>query len=168
MMIAHDRLDRGKRIVWLAEQGKQDEFILVFIPGGPGRNQREDDFSHLGFALDSRDAVGVLAARARGEGILEWEPRDEPYPVGYYCGIKDPDGNFVEFSYGQPLGRAHSPRLDVTGRRHGAELTLGFSDALFHHPRVAATINYGAASGSARTAASVSSTMALARSTKHA
>ena len=21
-----------------------------------------------------------------------------------YCGIRDPDGNYVEFSYGQPLG----------------------------------------------------------------
>ncbi|MCZ6873564.1 MAG: VOC family protein, partial [bacterium] len=23
---------------------------------------------------------------------------------GYYCGVRDPDGNMVEFSYGQPLG----------------------------------------------------------------
>jgi len=24
--------------------------------------------------------------------------------VGYYCGVLDPDGNRVEFSFGQPLG----------------------------------------------------------------
>jgi len=33
-----------------------------------------------------------------------WPPRDEPFPVGYYCGLRDPNGNYVEFSYGQPLG----------------------------------------------------------------
>ena len=104
LRIVHDRLDRGNRVVWLAELGKEKEFILVFIPGGPRRDQSSDDFSHLGFALDSREAVDEIAAHAREDGIIEWEPRDEPYPVGYYCGVKDPDGNFVEFSFGQPLG----------------------------------------------------------------
>jgi hypothetical protein len=28
---------------------------------------------------------------------------EEPYPVSYYCGIRDPDGNFVG-GFGQPLG----------------------------------------------------------------
>ena len=48
----------------------------------------------------------LAAAQERGpeEGCLVWAARDEPYPVGYYCGLRDPDGNFVEFSYGQPLG----------------------------------------------------------------
>ena len=32
--LVHDRLDQGRRIVWLAERGKEDDFILVFIPGG--------------------------------------------------------------------------------------------------------------------------------------
>ena len=104
MHVTHDRTDKGKRIVWLAEPGRETDFIVVLIPGGPGRNQIESDFSHLGFALASKAAVDSIADRARASGILEWEPRQEPYPVGYYCGIRDPDGNFVEFSYGQPLG----------------------------------------------------------------
>lgn len=108
MRIVHDRFSGGKRIVWLAERGREEEFILVLIPGGPGRDQSSEDFSHLGFALESQSAVDAIAERARNEGILEWEPRQEPYPVGYYCGIKDPDGNFVEFSYGQPLGPGSS------------------------------------------------------------
>ncbi len=104
MRLTHDRVSDGKRIVWLAEPGKENEFIVVLIPGGPGRNQNSSDFSHLGFALESKEAVDAIADEARAEGILEWEPRQEPYPVGYYCGIRDPDGNFVEFSFGQPLG----------------------------------------------------------------
>jgi len=104
MTVIHDRQAGEKRIVWLAEPGREKSFILVLIPGGPGRDQAEGDFSHLGFALPSRTAVDDIAERARAQGILEWQPRQEPYPVGYYCGIRDPDGNFVEFSYGQPLG----------------------------------------------------------------
>lgn len=104
LKISHDRVSHGKRIVWLAEEGREKEFIMVLLPGGPGRNQVDDDFSHLGFALESREAVDQLSQKARAEGLLIWEPQDDPYPVGYYCGVKDPDGNFVEFSYGQPLG----------------------------------------------------------------
>ncbi|MDE0952330.1 MAG: VOC family protein [Halioglobus sp.] len=104
MHLTQDRSDNGRRIVWLAEPGRENDFIVVLIPGGPGRNQAQTDFSHLGFALDSNTAVDAIADQARAAGILEWEPRQEPYPVGYYCGIRDPDGNFVEFSYGQPLG----------------------------------------------------------------
>ena len=102
--LVHDRASRGKRVVWLSERGKESSFILVLIPGGPGRNQSPEDFSHLGFAVDSRSEVEAIADRGRLDGILEWEPREEPYPVGYYCGVRDPDGNFIEFSYGQPLG----------------------------------------------------------------
>ena len=104
MRLTHDRVSNGKRIVWLAEPGKETDFIVVLIPGGPGRDQNSSDFSHLGFALESEEAVDAIADTARAAGILEWEPRQEPYPVGYYCGIRDPDGNFVEFSFGQPLG----------------------------------------------------------------
>ena len=104
MRVTHDRVSDGKRVVWLAEPGKETDFIVVLIPGGPGREQSATDYSHLGFALESREAVDAIAELSRAAGILEWEPREEPYPVGYYCGIRDPDGNFVEFSFGQPLG----------------------------------------------------------------
>ena len=104
MKITHERSSRGHRIVWLAEEGRESEFIFVLLPGGPGRQQAAADFSHFGFALASRAAVDAIAEQARQAGCLVWEPVDEPYPVGYYCGLRDPDGNFVEFSYGQPLG----------------------------------------------------------------
>ena len=105
LAVVHERSGSGGApIVWLAEPGRERELIFVLLPGGPGRDQEANDFSHLGFALDSREAVDAVAARAEAAGCLAWAPRQEPYPVGYYCGLKDPDGNFVEFSYGQPLG----------------------------------------------------------------
>lgn len=104
MQIVHERFDAGRRVVWLAEPGRETEFIMVMVPGGAGRQQAATDYSHLGFALESRAAVDAVAEKARTLGCLVWAPRQEPYPVGYYCGIRDPDGTMVEFSYGQPLG----------------------------------------------------------------
>jgi catechol 2,3-dioxygenase-like lactoylglutathione lyase family enzyme len=105
LKIVHERGETGDpHAVWLAQEGREREFIFVLLPGGPGRDQAERDFSHFGFALNSRDAVDAIAAKAEQAGCLLWAPREEPYPVGYYCGLRDPDGNAVEFSYGQPLG----------------------------------------------------------------
>ena len=105
MIVVHERdAGAGGRILWLAEPGRERDLVFVLLPGGPGRDQGEGDYSHFGFALDSPAAVDAVAARAEAAGCLAWPPRQEPYPVGYYCGLRDPDGNFVEFSYGQPLG----------------------------------------------------------------
>jgi catechol 2,3-dioxygenase-like lactoylglutathione lyase family enzyme len=109
MQLVHERASHGKHVIWLAHPGREHDFILVILPGGPGRNQAANDFSHLGFAVASKREVDDIAQRAASDGILEWEPKQEPYPVGYYCGVRDPDGNFVEFSYGQPLGPGSEP-----------------------------------------------------------
>ncbi len=109
MEVVHTRGDPGSEVVWLAEPRKRDEMILVLLPGGRLRTAAEDDYSHLGFALESREAVDRAAALAQGDGRLIWPPREEPYPVGYYCGVLDPAGHKVEFSYGQPLGPGAAP-----------------------------------------------------------
>lgn len=100
----HERHRGEERVVWLAEPGRERDFIIVLVPHGRVREQASDDYGHLGFALESRAAVDEIAARARAAGLLVWPPLEEPYPVGYYCGVRDPNGNVVEFSYGQPLG----------------------------------------------------------------
>ena len=104
MHVFHERPGKGSRIVWMAEPGKERDFIFVMMPGGTNRSLAATDYGHLGFALGSREDVDEIANRARDDGCLIWEPRDEPYPVGYYCGLRDPAGNYVEFSFGQPLG----------------------------------------------------------------
>ncbi len=104
MRVFHERPGKGSRIVWIAEPGKEREFIFVIMPGGADRALAANDYSHFGFAMASREEVDAVAELAREDGCLIWEPRDEPYPVGYYCGVRDPAGNYVEFSYGQPLG----------------------------------------------------------------
>ncbi len=104
MSICHERADGQVRVVWLAEPDRQDEFVIVLIAGGSREPQADGDFSHLGFAVESQQRVDEIAARAESQECLVWAPRDEPYPVGYYCGVRDPDGHVIEFSFGQPLG----------------------------------------------------------------
>jgi catechol 2,3-dioxygenase-like lactoylglutathione lyase family enzyme len=113
LRVVHERgNDQSGRVAWLAEPGKEKEFVIVMLSGGRGRDQAEDDYGHLGFAVDDRADVDRIADRARAAGCLAWPPREEPYPVGYYCAVRDPDGNFVEFSYGQPLGPG-APTEDI-------------------------------------------------------
>ena len=112
LKLVHDRGADGRRVVWMAEPGQEKHFIFVFMQGDARPPQHERDYSHLGFALQSKDAVDAIAARAELHGWLVWAPRQEPYPVGYYCGLKDPDGYFVEFSYGQPIGPG-APELEL-------------------------------------------------------
>ena len=100
----HARGEGDHATVWLAERGREQSFVFVLIAGGPRRDQAPGDYSHLGFALESRAAVDAVAAKAQAAGVLAWPSREDAYPVGYYCGVRDPDGRVVEFSYGQPLG----------------------------------------------------------------
>ncbi len=102
MRVIHER-DNG-HIRWMAEAGREQEMIFVLMAGGNPVQHIDPDYAHMGFALDSREAVDRVARQAEEEGILIWPPREDPYPVGYYCGVTDPSGNYVEFSYGQPLG----------------------------------------------------------------
>ena len=47
MRFVHQRISDGNRIVWLAEPSKESEFVLVILPGGPGRNQSSSDYSRI-------------------------------------------------------------------------------------------------------------------------
>ena len=44
-----------------------------------------------------------IAARGREAGILVQAAVDAGPIVGYLCMLRDPDGNIVEFSHGQPI-----------------------------------------------------------------
>ena len=105
MRVVHERPgEGGERIVWIAEPGRERDFIIVLLPGGPGYQRKPGDASHLGFAVASAAEVDAIAERGRDAGCLLLEPRQDAYPAGYYCGLEDPEGHIVEFSYGQPLG----------------------------------------------------------------
>ena len=81
--VIHDRKSpSGSRVVWMARQGQEKEFIFVFISGGPPPATVENDYSHLGFALNSKSAVDQIAHRAREEAVLRGNREKNPILSG--------------------------------------------------------------------------------------
>ena len=105
--LVHDRVDGDVRVVWLSEQTQDPEFVIVAITLTPAEGSFPPRMAHFGYDLPSRAAVDEVAARAQREGVLVQGPMDAGPIVGYYCMLRDPDGNLVEFSHGQPINPKH-------------------------------------------------------------
>jgi catechol 2,3-dioxygenase-like lactoylglutathione lyase family enzyme len=101
--VVRDRCDNSVRVVWLSEEPEDPSFVIVIIgtPPKPGRLPALTE--HLGYDLPSQEAVDEIAARAKKAGILAHGPVDLGRIVGYLCIVRDPDGNAIEFSHGQPI-----------------------------------------------------------------
>ena len=90
--------------VWMTEDDREEDYVFVLLLGGLGHQQRDADLSHFGFAVGSKSEVDEVADRGQAAGMLAWAPKEFPFPVGYRCALRDPDGYLVEFSDGQSLG----------------------------------------------------------------
>ena len=100
----HRRVDGSMTVVWLAEPGREREFVIVLLGTGHADAVEPPPMAHIGYAVSSREEVDRLGAMGRDEGILTEGPVDAGPIVGYFCIVRDPDGNSVEFSHGQSLG----------------------------------------------------------------
>ncbi len=100
--IVHDRSEGSGRVVWVGEDRKHPHFVIVLIQR-PFDHTAPNSFAHFGFSCRTRAEVDRRAASARAGGVLELEPRDGGPVVGYFCLLKDPDGNSIEFSHGQTI-----------------------------------------------------------------
>ncbi len=98
--VIDDQVRGEQRVVCMAESGRESEFVLQLFSGGEDKPAAPEAYHHFGFAVDSRAAVDDEIAKGREEGILIGGPEDGPFPTGYFCGLKDPNGNNVEISYG--------------------------------------------------------------------
>jgi len=101
--VVHERCDDGVRVAWLSEESKDPVFVIVVIGIPPDRDGLPALTEHLGYDLPSREDVDDMAARGREAGVLAYGPADLGPIVGYLCMLRDPDGNVVEFSHGQPI-----------------------------------------------------------------
>jgi catechol 2,3-dioxygenase-like lactoylglutathione lyase family enzyme len=104
----HQRDDDPYRVAWLADPGTgPSPFVIVLIGTGVGGEAPPPSplgpLAHLGIELDTRAEVDAVAERGRAAGCLAWEAHELPPPVGYICALSDPDGNVVEYSFGQDL-----------------------------------------------------------------
>ena len=101
--LVHERTGKKEKTIWLAENKKNYSFVLVLIGGGCKKQHQIDDYTHIGFSVNSKGDVDSISKLAREKSCLLWPATQAPYPVGYYCGLVDPDGYTVEFSYDQPI-----------------------------------------------------------------
>ncbi|HEX8804462.1 MAG TPA: VOC family protein [Acidimicrobiales bacterium] len=105
LVVLDRRQDADGQTAWLSHEGPAEHpFVLVLVMFTADRGRRQPQlgpFAHLGIEVPARTEVDRLAALARAEGCLHWEPVDLPPPVGYACALTDPDGNVVEISHDQ-------------------------------------------------------------------
>lgn len=95
----------GGTVVWVACEGQEDDFIIVLLDGAKQKlDPEKEGMRHIGLSVPAKSDVKAIAEAAKREGVLHWDCMELPFPVGTLCAVKDPDGNIVEFSYGQPLG----------------------------------------------------------------
>jgi catechol 2,3-dioxygenase-like lactoylglutathione lyase family enzyme len=99
LKVIDDQERNSMRSVCMSAPGGEG-IVIQMMSGGKDQQAAPDSNRHFGFTLDSREAVDEIAARGKEEGILIWPPEEGPFPVGYLCGLNDPNGNTVEFSYG--------------------------------------------------------------------
>ena len=100
MKVIDDQERDGRRNVLMAEPGEERHFVFHLMAGGEDLPPHPDSDRHFGFAVESREAVDEACRKGKEDGILIWPPEDGPLPHGYFCAVKDPNGNTVEFSHG--------------------------------------------------------------------
>ena len=104
MRIVHEREEEGVRVAWLGWGEDPPKFVVVLLQQDYETN-RQPPWQHIGMAVDGRQEIDAAHGKAVADGIDgAWPPVDGGPIVGYFCGVPDPDGNMVEFSFGQRLG----------------------------------------------------------------
>lgn len=105
MRVVHERRsDEVGRVIWLGWGEDPPGFVIVLLAKNYERNE-QPPWQHIGMSVDERDKVDRAYAKAQEDGLAGvWAPVNAGPPVGYYCGVSDPDGNMVEFSFGQRIG----------------------------------------------------------------
>ena len=103
LKVIHHREDSGAKVAWI--QADDKSIFLVFLQSPDSKEKKAilSPFAHLGIEMESEEEVNAIAEEGRHHACLAWEPRQEPDPVGYVCALSDPDGNLVEYSYGQSI-----------------------------------------------------------------
>lgn len=101
--VVHDRDEHDVRVAWLSAKTSDPDFVIVVIGLAPGAAGEPPHMAHFGYDLPSRAAVDAIAARAAAAGCLAEPAHDGGPVVGYFCIVRDPDANLVEFSHGQSI-----------------------------------------------------------------
>jgi catechol 2,3-dioxygenase-like lactoylglutathione lyase family enzyme len=87
---------------------KKGDFVLSLLEMPMQMALPMPGVMHLGLDCDTKAQVDKIAADAKKAGILISGPIDSGPDLGYQAYISDPDGNNLEFAFGQKVGLAGS------------------------------------------------------------
>ena len=104
MRVFHERPGKGSRIVWMAGARQGAGIHLRDHAGRHGSLAGGERLQPFRFRHGQSGGSGCGSRIGAHGWLLDLGAARRAYPVGYYCGVRDPAGNYVEFSYGQPLG----------------------------------------------------------------
>lgn len=99
------REEKEGRVAWLGNPEVKEQFIIVLLEF-PFKGSEQPRFDHIGLDMPSRECVDEINQKAKDDDILFMEAKDHGNITGYFCIVKDPDGNLVEFSHGQKIDDA--------------------------------------------------------------
>ena len=102
MEVLDDRSENGEGSIYLSELGREKVMVLQFKSGDENATLSDNEERHFGFVVGSKKDVDDIARMGEEDGILFFEP-DEYLPGAYICGVEDPNGNCVEFSFGHSV-----------------------------------------------------------------
>ena len=92
------------RVVWMGWDEQPPRFAIVLLDT-PYDFAHHPPHQHIGMVVSTHEEVDAIYARATANGISKvWPPTEGGPIVERFCGIADPDGNMVAFSYGPRLG----------------------------------------------------------------
>lgn len=100
MNVIHNRNDEGVNVAWL-RLPEPSSLIIVMIEDKNFEITKLQRMNHFGFDAASREVVDELAKKGEKLGILIQPAVDGGKILGYLCLVEDPDGNYLEFAYGQ-------------------------------------------------------------------
>lgn len=104
MNIIHSRIDDDVKVVWLKHGNHIESLTIVMIESINSdqiTNRTYQRVNHFGFDVISRSDVDLISEKAKQKGCLKYPAQDGGNILGYFCMIEDPNGNNLEFAYGQ-------------------------------------------------------------------
>ena len=100
MELIHRRVDDGINVAWL-KMPDTNGLIIVVIENKNIELNTFQRVNHFGFDAKSKEIVDSISRKAQMLNCLIYPAFDGGEILGYMCLIADPDGNQLEFAYGQ-------------------------------------------------------------------
>ncbi len=89
-----------------ARLGQKSGGFVLSLVAMPQQSMPMPGMMHLGLDCSTKAQVDKIAKDAKKAGILISGPVDSGPDLGYQAYIADPDGNNIEFAFGQKVGIA--------------------------------------------------------------